>query len=451
MDLADVPRDNFLIGEHMQDIDLINMQERASHSNLKPWIVLFVSSLFFLYEFIQGTMFASIADNIMQDFAIKAKQMTILSSMYYLSTVIFLFFAGRIFDKFSAKRTILMAMLVCISSTFVLSGTHDFYVALSCRIFTGIGSAFCFLGPIRICSTWFASKRMAFVTGIIVTIAMSGGMLAQYPLTHAVLLLGWRDALYYIAWLGVIMFTAILVFVDDAPDAKYKSRASMHHKKSEHDASLKKFAYLNFQSICAGIYTSLMNMPIAVFGAVMGSLYLMQRLGIDKEHASMINSMIFFGTIIGGPLMGALSDKLNLRLLPMRLGLVASFIVMLAILYLPVNFTVMGILFFLLGFFTSSQVISYALVAESHHGAIIATALSIVSILTQSGYIVYQNIFAWILAQQQGMQVVSDLPVYNLQAYTHAAIIIPLGFIIAFFALFKIQETYCRKLVKHDN
>jgi hypothetical protein len=43
----------------------------------------------------------------------------------------------------------------------------------------------------------------------------------------------------------------------------------------------------------------------------------------------------------------------------------------------------MKILFFLLGFFIASQVISYALVAESSSIAMTATAVSVVSILTQ--------------------------------------------------------------------
>ena len=32
--------------------------------SLSPWVVCFAASLFFFYEFIQGNMFASIADNI---------------------------------------------------------------------------------------------------------------------------------------------------------------------------------------------------------------------------------------------------------------------------------------------------------------------------------------------------------------------------------------------------
>src|SRR3990167_11294189 len=95
------------------------MQNERSF-NWMPWIVCFSASLFFFYEFIQGNMFASIADNIMQDFNIQADKMTYLSSIYYLSNVVFLFFAGITLDRFSAKNTIVIAMLLCVISTFIL-------------------------------------------------------------------------------------------------------------------------------------------------------------------------------------------------------------------------------------------------------------------------------------------------------------------------------------------
>src|SRR3990167_11068867 len=132
----------------MQVIKEYQEQVNLGVNALMPWIVCVCASLFFFYEFVQGNMFASIADNIMRDFHIQADQMTYLSSVYYLSNVLFLFVAGMLLDKYSPKKIILIAMIFCVLSTFVLAHAHSFYVALLCRFITGIGSAFCFLGPV---------------------------------------------------------------------------------------------------------------------------------------------------------------------------------------------------------------------------------------------------------------------------------------------------------------
>jgi len=199
-------------------------------------------------------------------------------------------------------------------------------------------------------------------------------------------------------------------------------------------------AYCNFNNLFAAIFASLMNMGIAVFGAIMGSLYLIQRLHIAKESAALINMMLFVGAIIGGPVMGFWSDKIGVRLLPMKVGALVSLCVILCILYVPVTSNIMAILFFLLGFFTAAQVISYALVAENSAPEITATALSMVSILTQGGYILYQNIFSWILSWHGHIYVVDSLPVYHLSAYQSAAILLPIGLSVAFILLTYMQE-----------
>lgn len=412
---------------------------------LLPWIVCFAASLFFFYEFIQGNMFASIADDVMRDFQIHADKMTFMSSIYYVSNVIFLFVAGLLLDRFSTKKMIIVAMLMCVLSTFWLAHSESYYVALLCRFMTGIGSAFCFLGPVRIASRWFPPKRMALVTGAIVTMAMTGGMVAQYPLTKLVVEYGWRDSLSYVGWLGAVMIAFMAFVIKDRPDGSQKP-AILH---SSMLATAKK-AYFNPQTLRAALFTSLMNMAVAVFGAMMGTLYLIQRLGISKEQAAMVNSMLFLGAIIGGPLIGWCSDKLGLRVLPMKIGVIAALLTILAILYVPASLPVMALLFFLLGFFTAAQVISYALVAESNPPAITATALSLISILTQGGYIVYQNLFSYTLMWHGEMSMVNGAPVYSYGDYQAAALIIPAGLSLALWAVFKIKETHCHALTQKD-
>jgi hypothetical protein len=58
---------------------------KLNYSKFLPFFVCFSASLFFFYEFIQGNMFSSIADNLMRDFQMGADKMTYLSSIYYLS------------------------------------------------------------------------------------------------------------------------------------------------------------------------------------------------------------------------------------------------------------------------------------------------------------------------------------------------------------------------------
>jgi predicted MFS family arabinose efflux permease len=413
----------------------MQIEQHNQHSWWMPWLVCFSASLFFFYEFIQGNMFASIADNVMHDFRIQADKMAYLSSAYYASNVIFLFFAGVVLDRMSTKKAIIIAMIMCVGSTFILANSSSFYVALACRFVTGIGSAFCFLGPIRIASRWFPSHQMAFVTGAVVTMAMSGGMLAQYPMTHLVELEGWREAVMQVGYLGLGMIFFMMIGIRDNQDNK---NDNIHHDSILF--SLKK-AFFSMQNIKAALYTSLMNMPFAVFGAMIGTLYLMQRLGISKEEASAVNTCLFVGAILGGPLIGYISDRWHERVKPMFFGVLATLLVSAIILWVPVSVSLMMVLFFLLGVFALAQVIRYPLVAENNDPKMTATALSVISVLTQGGYVVYQNIFTSLLMLNGDMIMMKGVPVYSLADYQLAVLILPIGLIMATLMLVRLKDT----------
>ena len=57
-------------------MDLVENDAYLLKNSTQPWwmawVVCFTASLFFFYEFIQGNMFASIADDLMRDFHIQA-------------------------------------------------------------------------------------------------------------------------------------------------------------------------------------------------------------------------------------------------------------------------------------------------------------------------------------------------------------------------------------------
>lgn len=398
---------------------------------IKPWLIALSASLFFFYEFIQGNIIATIADSFMHDFHIEANKIAYLSSAYYLANVCFLFIAGILLDRFSPKKIIVIAMFFCVSCTFWLANTDNFYFALICRFITGIGSAFCFLSPIRIASSLFKPQKMALVTGMIITVAMSGGMIAQYPVAMLLAEIGWRGALMEIGWLGVAILLILLFII---PEQKIQSQ----HRPGNNSSLwlIFKNTYLNLQILATALYTSLMNMPIAIYGAMMGSLFIMEKMHIGKEDAAIVNTMLFLGAIVGGPLFGWCSDKIGLRLLPMKIGAVCSLLVMLCILFIPVSFVTIQILFFLLGLLTSAQTLSYAFVVERTNLTMTATAVSVISLFTQGGYIVYQNLFSILLMRHGEMKMIDATPIYSTADYLYASSMIPLGLFIAILLVF---------------
>lgn len=423
-------------------------EHSPSHASasLTSWLVCLSAGLFFFYEFIQMQMFNSISNELMQDFSLNAEQLGYLSATYLYADVIFLFPAGMLLDRFSTRKVILTAMVLCVLGTLFFAMTHSALLAGISHFVAGIGNAFCFLSCIRLASRWFPARQMALIVGLIVTMAMVGGMVAQTPLVALNAWIGWRNALLLNAGLGVVIMGVIWIFVQDFP-ASYQEH---HHEQQKQLQALgfKKgiIAVLrNRQNWYCGIYTSFLNLPIMVLGALWGNLYLTAVHHLTALEASKVNSMIFLGTIFGGPLVGWISDRISQRRMPMIIFAVLSLIVMLLIIQISnLSYGLLLVLFFALGLFTSSQIIAYPAIAESNTRMLTSTATGLASVLIMGGAAIAQPIFGWLMDMHWAGGMMNNTRIYNADAYQSAMLILPAAFIIGLLMSFLMKETHCR-------
>lgn len=404
------------------------------------WVVVMVSALFFFYEFLQMNMFDTINASLMRAFNINAGQISGLSAGYFYADIILLFPAGLILDKFSTRKLLSVAMAVSVAATFCLSFTSNFWFAFAMRMLSGFGAAFNLLSSLRLASRWFPAHRLALVSGAVVTMAMLGGVVAQTPMTILVDHVGWRHAVRYDAGLGLAFLVLIILLVKDYPKG-YRQAAIEKPNKMKLGQTIN-FILKNKQNWYAGFYTCFLNLPIVVMGALWGIQYLTQVNHYSRTQASVINSMLFIGTIIGSPILGALSDAMKKRKPMMVICAFISVALILLIRYwqLP-SFTTMFVLFLLLGIFTSSQVISYPVITESNPLALTGSALGMASVIIMAGGAIFQPLMGALLDWHWHGLKVAGIPVYSAHDYHFAFMIFPITFLISIVFSFLIRET----------
>jgi len=414
---------------------------------LTSWLVCFSAAFFFFFEFMQVNMFNAITPSLMKEFSLSAVRIGEISAHYFYANLLFLFPAGMILDRFSTRRVIIIAMASSILCTYIFSFTKTIELGEICRFITGIGGSFCLISCIRLATNWFPARRLALVIGLIITLAMFGGMLAQTPMTLLTDHLGWRKMLFIDATAGVAMLLLIFIFVQDFPSYANK-KSHNHHTALTGKQFLQALgeSLVNLQNWLGGLYTSLMNLPIFLMGAMWGSLYLVQIHGLSRTQSSFVTSMVFVGTIIGSPIMGWYSDRIGLRRIPMIVSAILSLIVVLVIMLIPnLSLTSLLFLFFALGFFTSAQILSYPLIAESNPKALTGTAEGIASTLIMAGGI-SQPFFGALMSLNWNHQLMNGVPYYSKYDFLLAMLIMPIGFLIALLSSVFIRETHCKPM-----
>ena len=246
-----------------------------NNSLTKAWINCLIASLFFLYEFMQMNFIDSISPQLIQAFNLSSIKLGFLGSAYLFANVLFLIPAGMLLDRFSTKRVILSTLGICIFGTTGLALSHSFEIALIARFFTGIGGAFCLVSCLRLATHWFPADKMAKVTGIIIFIAMLGGMLSQTPVAILTKHMHWQKILFIDAVLGLCFWLIIAKFVRDTPDGMEQALKNEHNELKSIGTFKSLLLVLKQKNTwIAGLYTSLMNLPLSLFGITWGVLFI---------------------------------------------------------------------------------------------------------------------------------------------------------------------------------
>ncbi len=420
------------------------------HYRGQPWVVCFSGSLFFFFVFIQLNLPNTLGPYLISAFHINVITLGALSASYFYTVVFMLFPAGMLLDRFSTRKIIIFAFSLCIICTIGFAVSQTLWQAILCRALIGVGGAFVLLSNVRLASRWFPSNKLAFIIGLIITFAMFGGLVAQTPATLLIEALGWRYAMLIDGLIGIAMLIVVICCVTDHPPGH-------HETVQEQKSTLRTMGFWlmlglvakNAQNWLAGLYTSLMNLPIFLFGALWGGLYLMQIHGLTTKNASLVTSMLFIGTMIGSPVLGWLSDTMGRRLLPMIVSAILAIGVILVMMFVtPLPLWILVILFFALGFITSSQVISYPLITESNSPLLTATAEGLASIMIMAGGFT-QPLFGWLMQLHWSHKLVNKVPIYTNSNFQTAIIILPIAFFMSAILAFLAKETFCKNITQN--
>jgi sugar phosphate permease len=266
--------------------------------------------------------------------------------------------------------------------------------------------------------------------------AFIGGMMAHTPFAYLYELFGWRQALLIDGAVGAALLVWIFLIVKDKPA---EAPIALRTNQGNIIPSFIK-ALANKQNWLAGLYTCLLNLPIMVLCALWGASYLQVAHHLPDIAASNVISLIFMGSVIGCPLVGWLSDAQGRRKPLMIFGALATLVCLIPLfMHLVLSQAALSVIFFSLGFFTSTQVISYPLIAESNDAENTGSATGIASVLIMGGAGVGQVLFGWLMTYH------ANNTQYALDDFQFALWIFPIAAVAALVAVLMTRETYCKR------
>jgi sugar phosphate permease len=415
---------------------------RSRKVSLWPWVICGLGAMFYCYEYFLRITPSVMTSELMSTYNLKGAEVGNLSAFYYHAYVPMQIIVGLLMDRYGPRRLLTIACLFCALGTYLFAGHYGFGFAELGRFLVGFGSAFAFVGALKIATIWLPPNRFALVSGIIMCLGMIGAMIGDILLRKLVDAISWQSTIYVSAIAGVVLSVVLWTFIRDS-----SPEFPEHHSHN-----------INFKDVLSGLWETVKNsqiwlcgmvgfllyLSLSAFAELWGIPYLEQAQHFSKNYAAYANSMIFLGWAVGSPIWGWISDHAQRRCLPIIIGSIGSLVLVSILLYLPgLTFNLVYLILFCFGFFSSAQILIFAICHEASSLKVAGTAIALTNMIVMIGGNVFQPLIGRLLDQDWVGAMKHGARVYPLHAYHMALSVLPICFFAAIILMFFIRETNC--------
>lgn len=415
-----------------------NAQDGSPKTHLYGYYLIALGALFYFYEYILRVSPSLYGSSFYSDFSVDISLFATFSSFYFYAYTPMQLIGGVLVDRVNLKILLSAAVFLCALGTFAISLSHEYSIASVGRFLEGLGSAFAFLGALKIIATYLPSQHFSRALGVVTSLGSLSIILSLAPLIYkgpsiVWIEYNWRNLLLVSSFIGF----ALCFFFLLAPTPKKTDLNSDQITFPEYFSEL--FLLLKKPVLwITALISGLMYMPIVMLSVEWGRPYLQLSRHYSYNKALIAGGGILMGWSIGALIMGIIGDQYrhSLRFIFILLG-ISSFIsclLSLTFLYCPsMHFYLLCTIGFLIGIFTSSQILTFFITYYLAPSPIRGSAFGLINLFAVLGGAIFQLIVNLFLdnAWDGTYNLLSFSNSYSIQSYQLTLMFIPLAFFIS--------------------
>lgn len=293
------------------------MQESQVSSNKtqRPgyrWTVFTILSLQYLLVYFHRVSPALMTRELTAAFSIGGASLGLLSSGYFYAYALMQLPVGVFADRWGTRKTITLFSSLGALGAILFGLAPNFQVAMAARVLVGLGLSAVFVPAMRVCASLFNAREYAAVSGLLLAMGGVGWFVAATPLTWMTSLFGWRGTFTGIGVLTILLAAATWFLIVEKPSHSTDvSDTSGSHRQSVWAGLIRVLSTGRFWPL-AGWFFFFGGILFGFCGLWAGP-FLLDVCKLSKPQAGNVLSMIALGTIVGGPLLGRISDRMVRR------------------------------------------------------------------------------------------------------------------------------------------
>ena len=404
------------------------------------WVLFFLNVLLVAYISALEVFPSSFSNQLAQLYEVEVSTVTYNLSFYYYALIIFQIPLAVLIDKHRTSFFVITSLLITTLSLLLFSQHYTLVAMAIARFLMGIGAACVLLHSIKCLADWFPAKKFAIRLGLFICLEAFLTLIFSNLIDKATQLLGWREAVLYLAAIGLIFtgFTFLIM-------RRFKEKYDVYfpEKPPEFKPLLRKL----FDSSQMWIIGLSLGFSIGIVYSFLGrwaTPIFTLGYNLSVSDAAVLILVANVGYSFGALFFTYLSSLLKQRKILIPGCLAAALIMLILIIYPPylANYFI-SIASFLLGFFVSAANLGYVIIHEQNASQITATAIASVNIFYAVTMAAFDTLITVFLRLQTTLKGTSE---YVLQDFETALFRLPIYFGLALFFSFFIRKTYAKQV-----
>ena len=313
---------------------------------------------------------AVMADQLMVDFDIGAAALGNFSSFYYYSYVAVQIPTGILADYWGPRKLLTAGTLLASLGAFLFAFSPSILLANIGRLLIGGSIGVAWVSVLKLSTRWFTPGRFAISTGLALSLGIGGALSAGVPLRLLMDLFGWRPVIFGAGVITLVLAISIWAFVRDDPVQKgYSGLSSSSVDSNRKSRSFllgdlaKVFRFKNTWLLT--IVPSGLAGPLLSFAGLWGVPYFTTHYHLTPVKSAAIISTLLIAWALGGPILGALSERMG-RSKPLYFGALCIALIGWVLILFTQSYSLwfIVILLGLVGFASGAIIIGFAFVKE---------------------------------------------------------------------------------------
>lgn len=423
---------------------LVSHKQNQEKITTLGFVIFFIGILYYCFAYLLRVYPNIMEVQLLEHFHTTSFGYSFLTVFYYVAYAPLQIPVGVTVDKIGPRRSLIAACLISLIGVLIFATAKWLTIALFGRLLIGAGAAFAYVTALKLAATWLPRRYFATATGFVTGLGMLAAGFTEIGFTHLLEQYGYLTALRTPLYIGIVLFTLILLIIKDKPssaDGTQKETAAVSYSQLWRYVKL---IMSNRQMWLIGIVGALLYLPSSAFLDAWTIPYLKSAYHFTAYQAADGASTMLIGWIISSFLAGFLSDLLGTRKKPLLIACASATIISSILIFSShLSTTQVFVLLFLFGFACGPHPLCFTLSKENWAKKIAGTAVAFANFVIMMGGFIMQPIVGWLL-NLGWHHTFSNASVrfYTHYDYVNALMIIPFALLIATILTFFIHETF---------